>query len=77
MFGVEDMTFLQEEEVFTNVKLSNDSSREEVNATGNFSDPPKEKDMNVNRELEEGIPNSKRKLSDVEDVKKVRTFSIF
>ncbi|KAL6146975.1 hypothetical protein ACLB2K_057650 [Fragaria x ananassa] len=70
MFGVEDMTFLQEEEVFTNVKLSNDSSREEVNATGNFSDPPKEKDTNVNREVEEGIPNSKRKLSDVEDVKK-------
>ena len=71
MFGVEDMTFMQEEEDFTNVKLSNGSS------TGNFSNPPKEKDTNVNREVEEGIPNSKRKLLDVEDVKKVRTFSLF
>ncbi|KAL6131896.1 hypothetical protein ACLB2K_070269 [Fragaria x ananassa] len=70
MFGVEDMTFMQEEEVFTNVKLSNGSS------TGNFSNPPKEKDINVNREVEEGNSveeknsTSKRKLSDMEDIKK-------
>ena len=71
MFGVEEMTFLQEEEVFTNAKLPNDSSKEEVNATGNCSDPSKEEDSNVNQVLEEGNQNSKRKLSDTEDIKKV------
>ncbi|PRQ41485.1 putative GYF domain, nucleotide-binding alpha-beta plait domain-containing protein [Rosa chinensis] len=70
MFGVEEMTFLQEEEVFMNAKLSDDSSREEVDATGIFSDPSKEEDTVVNCEVEQGNPNSKRKLSDTEDVKK-------
>lgn len=72
MFGVEEMTFLQEEEVFMNVKLSDATSTEEVNAIGKVSDPSKDEDTNVNSEVEEGNPNLKRKLSDTDDVKKVR-----
>lgn len=71
MFGVEEMTFLQEEEVFMNVKLSDATSTEEVNAIGKVSDPSKDEDTNVNCEVEEGNPNLKRKLSDTDDAKKV------
>ncbi|XP_050381075.1 splicing factor U2AF-associated protein 2 [Argentina anserina] len=70
IFRVEEMTFLQEEEVVMNTKLSNDSSREEVNAIGNSADTSKEEDTNVNPEVEEVNTNSKRKLSDKEDIKK-------
>lgn len=77
MFGVEEMTFLQEEEVFMNVKLSDATSTEEVNAIGKVSDPSIDEDTNVNSEVEEGNPILKRKLSDTDDVKKVRKTFFF
>ncbi|BFG37391.1 hypothetical protein CerSpe_236650 [Prunus speciosa] len=69
-FGVEEMTFLQEEEVFPAVNFSEVSAGEEVNAPGNASGPFKEEDANGSSEVEEGDQSSKRKLSDKEANKK-------
>ncbi|XP_068340980.1 splicing factor U2AF-associated protein 2-like isoform X2 [Pyrus communis] len=68
-FGVEDMTFLQEEEVFPAANISEATAREEVNAPVKASDPSKEDDINGRSELE-GNQSSKRKLLDTEADKK-------
>ncbi|KAM1251326.1 hypothetical protein ACFX2I_033708 [Malus domestica] len=68
-FGVEDMTFLQEEEVFPAANFSEATASEEVNAPVKASNPSKEDDINGSSELE-GNQSSKRKLSDKEADKK-------
>ncbi|XP_050115372.1 splicing factor U2AF-associated protein 2-like [Malus sylvestris] len=68
-FGVEDMTFLQEEEVFPAANISEATASEEVNAPVKASDPSKEDDINGRSELE-GNQSFKRKLSDKEADKK-------
>lgn len=68
------MTFLQEEEVFPTVNLSDIPSSEELNATFNLSDQSTKEDVNDSSEVGEEKQNAKRKLSDKEANKKVSPF---
>ncbi|KAG6645284.1 splicing factor U2AF-associated protein 2 [Carya illinoinensis] len=74
-YGVEEMTFLEEEEVFTTSIVSDAPVKEEVNATVNnvavnASDGIGKKEVNATSEVEEANQNGKRKLSDTLDDKK-------
>ncbi|XP_024926271.1 splicing factor U2AF-associated protein 2 isoform X2 [Ziziphus jujuba] len=69
-YAVNDMTFLQEEEIFPTVSFSDISPSEEVNATVNLSDASVKEDVNGNSEVGEGKQNAKRKISDNEAPKK-------
>ncbi|EXC24922.1 HIV Tat-specific factor 1-like protein [Morus notabilis] len=70
-YVLEDMTFLQEEEVFPTVNSSDISATEKVKETVNLSNPPaKEEEENGNNEAVEGKQNGKRKLDDKEATKK-------
>ncbi|PON55390.1 Splicing factor-like protein [Parasponia andersonii] len=67
-YGVADMTFLKEEEVFSTVNTSNLSASEEDNATVNLPDSSTNK-VDVNSEVKQGKQNAKRKLLDKEAAK--------
>ncbi|XP_018832862.1 splicing factor U2AF-associated protein 2 [Juglans regia] len=73
-YGLEEMTFLEEEEVFTTSNVSDAPVKEEVNATVNnvavnASDATGKKEVNATSEVEEANQNGKRKLSDIADKK--------
>ncbi|KAB1203393.1 HIV Tat-specific factor 1 [Morella rubra] len=75
LYGVEDMTFLEEEEIFPTLEVSDAPMKEEVtgavsNATVNASDASGKEEVNATRELVDAKQNGKRKLSVKQDDKK-------
>ncbi|KAF3455172.1 hypothetical protein FNV43_RR05620 [Rhamnella rubrinervis] len=69
-YELEDMTFLQEEEVFSTVNFSDIPQSEEVGVTVNLSDVSMKEEVNGSNEVGKGKQNAKRKLLDKEANKK-------
>lgn len=69
LYGPEEMTFLQEEEVFPNFSVS-DAPVKEVNETVITSDAPGKEEVNDASEILGTMQNGKRKLLDKEAEKK-------
>ncbi|KAB1206601.1 hypothetical protein CJ030_MR7G020486 [Morella rubra] len=75
LYGVEDMTFLEEAELFPSLVVFDAPTKEEVtgvvsNATVNASDASENEEVNATRELVDAKQNGKRKLSVKQDEKK-------